>query len=59
MCKALEDMRSEVAREAAERVSVEAAMRLIANGKLTFEEIASVTDLSEGKVRELSKTKTD
>ena len=58
MCKVLEDMRSEVAREVAretaERERKEIAMRLIAQGKLSLEEIASVSDLSEEKVRELA-----
>ena len=54
MCKVLEDMRNETA----ERRSIEIAIRLIAQGKLSFEEIASVSDLSEEKVRELAQQRT-
>ena len=62
MCKALEDMRTEVAREAAreaiERNSIETALRLITQGKLTLEEIAEGTSLPIEKIQELAKQKT-
>ena len=62
MCKALEDMRTEVAREAAreaiERNSIETALRLIAQGKLTLEEIAEGTSLPIETIQELAKQKT-
>ena len=54
MCKVLEDMRNETA----ERRSIEIAIKLIAQGKLSFEEIASVSDLSEEKVKELAQQRT-
>ena len=54
MCKLLEDMRNESAREAAELKSIEIAKRLIAQGKLSLEDIADAADLPVEKVRELS-----
>ena len=54
MCKVLEDMRNETAREAAELKSIEIAKRLIAQGKLSLEDIADAADLPVEKVRELS-----
>ena len=50
MCKVLEDMRNETA----ELRSIEIAERLIAQGKLSFEEIAEVADLTTEKVKELA-----
>ena len=62
MCKVLEDMGTEVAREAAreaiERNSIEIAMRLIAQGKLNLAEIAEGKCLPIEKVQELAKQKT-
>ena len=54
MCKVLEDMRNETAREAAELKSIEIAKRLIAQGKLSLEDIADAAELPVEKVRELS-----
>ena len=54
MCKVLEDMRNETAREAAELKSIEIAKRLIAQGKLSLEDIAEAADLPVEKVREIS-----
>ena len=54
MCKVLEDMRNETAREAAELKSIEIAKRLIAQGKLSLEDIADAADLPVEKVREIS-----
>ena len=48
--KALEDMRN----EAEYNSSVEIAMRMIARGKFTLEEIAEDTGLALSKVQELS-----
>lgn len=50
MSKALEDMRN----EAEYNISVEIAMRMIARGKFTLEEISEYTDLALSKVQELS-----
>ena len=50
MCKVLEDMRNETA----ERKSIEIVKRLIAQGKLSLEDIAEAADLPVEKVRELS-----
>ena len=48
MCKVLEDMRYEVAKEAAECQSIEIAKRLIAQGKLSLEDIAhAATELAD------------
>ena len=40
MCKVMEDMRKEAAREAAKRNSIEIARELLAMDKLSYEEIA-------------------
>ena len=62
MCKVLEDMRKEVAEEAAreaeERKSIEIALRLISDGRMSFEEIAGFTALPLEKVRELAQQRT-
>ena len=50
MCKAIEDMRNETEYNS----SVEIAMRMIARGKVTLEEIAEYTGLAFSKVQELS-----
>lgn len=43
MCKAMEDMRNEAAKEAAGKNSIETAMSLLLLGKLTYAEIAQAT----------------
>jgi len=50
MCKVLEDMKNETA----ERNSIEIVKRLIAQGKLSLEDIAEAVNLPVEKVRELS-----
>ena len=50
MSKVIEDMR----KEAEYNSSVEIAMRMIARGKFTIEEIAEDTGLALSKVQELS-----
>ena len=40
MCKAMEDMRNEAAREAAKLNSIDMARMLLALGKLSYEDIA-------------------
>lgn len=55
MCKALEDMRNETARETAEKTKVENALNLLKLGKLSFEEIANAIGLSVERITELAK----
>ncbi|MCR5129217.1 MAG: PD-(D/E)XK nuclease family transposase [Lachnospiraceae bacterium] len=59
MCKALEDMRNEVARETAretaEKTKVENALNLLKLGKLSFEEIANAIGLSVERITELAR----
>ena len=50
MCKVLEDMRNETAMNEREKM----AKRLIAQGKLSLEDIAEAADLPVEKVREIS-----
>ena len=57
MCKVLEDMRTEVARETAEREKAKIAMRMIADG-IEPEKIAAYSGLTLEKVQELAKEKT-
>ena len=57
MCKVLEDMRNEVAREAIERNSIETALRMIADG-MPVELVAKYAMLPIEKVQELAKQKT-
>ncbi len=54
MCKVLEDMRTEVARETAERKSVEIALNLFKLEKLSLEEIAESAGLPLERVKELA-----
>ena len=54
MCKAMEEMRNEAAIEATQKNNIEKALRLIHLGKLSFEEIALVCDLSVTAVTELA-----
>ena len=57
MCKIMEDMRNEAAREAAQKAEQNKAKRtavhLIKLGKMTLEEIAEATELSLDIVKEL------
>ena len=54
MCKALEDMRREVAEETAEQMRVDHAIKLIKIGKLSFDEIAEAVDFPLDKVKEIA-----
>jgi predicted HTH domain antitoxin len=54
MCKAIEDMRNEAAREAEAIKSVKIALKLIERGKETFEEIAEDSGLTLEEVQELA-----
>lgn len=58
MCKVMEDMRSEAAREAAHARSVENARRMLASGKLTDADIAEFSGLTLEEVKALAKDKT-
>ena len=49
MCRAMEEMRNETARE----TSLETAKNLFLIGKLTYEEIAQATKLTVEEVKEL------
>ena len=53
MCKIMEDMRNEAAREAAQNKAKRTAVHLIKLGKMTLEEIAEATELSIDIVKEL------
>ena len=53
MCRVLEDMRNEVAKETKEKTKLEAAKNLIKNGKLSSEEIAAVLKMPVKKVKAL------
>ena len=57
MCKAMEDMRNEAAKEAARKNSIETAKSLLLLGKLTYAEIAQATKLTVDEVEELDKKK--
>ncbi len=57
MCRAMEEMRNEAAREAARKTSLETAKSLLLIGKLTYEEIALVTKLTVNEVKELDNKK--
>ena len=49
MCKIMEDMRNEAARDKAKKMAV----YLIKSGKMTLEEIAEATELSIDTIKEL------
>jgi len=53
MCKIMEDMRNEAAREATQNKAKKTAVHLIKLGKMTLEEIAEATELSLDLVKEL------
>ena len=57
MCKVMEDMRNEAAKEAARQNSIETAKSLLLLGKLTYAEIAQATKLTVDEVEELDKKK--
>lgn len=54
MCKAMEDMRKEAAEQAVEQEKISRVKNLLKLGKLSFEEIANVMELSVEKVKELA-----
>ena len=53
MCRAMEEMRNEAAREAAHERSVENAKTVLESGKLTYEEIAKFSSLPLEEVKAL------
>ena len=57
MCKVMEDMRNEAAKEAARKNSIETAKSLLLLGKLTYAEIAQATKLTFDEFEELDKKK--
>ena len=53
MCRVLEEMRNETAKEAAELKSIEIAQRMLADG-MAFEKVAEYSGLKLEKVQELA-----
>lgn len=53
MCKAMEDMRNEAAREAARAKTLSIARRMLRTGKYTYEDIADVLEISVDEVKAL------
>ena len=51
MCKAMEDMRNEAAREADKDRMVKIARRMLNFGQYTYEDIADVLEVSVDEVR--------
>ena len=54
MCKAMEDMRNEAAKEAERLKAIQFAINLLNRGKETFEEIAEDSGLTLAEVQELA-----
>ena len=54
MCRAFEEIAFEAAKEAKHDANVEAAMKMIARGRMTLEEISEDSGLSLDEVRELA-----
>lgn len=57
MCDILDEMKNEARNEAKNKTMIETAQKLLANGKLSYEEIAECSGLSLDKVRELAGNK--
>ena len=57
MCKAMEDMRNEAAREAVKENAIKAARSFLALGKLSYEEIANSLGLTVDEVKALDESK--
>lgn len=53
MCKAMEDMRNEAAREATKAKTVSIARRMLKLGKYTYEDIADILEISVDEVKAL------
>ena len=54
MCKAMEDMRKEAAREAEKMKAIRSARLMLEDGTLTYEKIAAFTELTVKEVEELA-----
>lgn len=61
MCRAMEDMRNEAAREAAQKAkhekAIEVAKRLLASGKMSYDEIAQMVELPVEEIKTLDAKK--
>ena len=61
MCKAMEDMRNEAAREAALKADkarmIKTARRMLKAGKYTYEDIADVLEISVDEVKTLTESR--
>lgn len=57
MCKVMEDMRNEAAREADKARMVKIAQRMLNSGKYTYEDIADVLEISVDEVKALDESK--
>ena len=57
MCKVMEDMRNEAAREADKARMVKIAQRMLNSGKYTYEDIADVLEISVDEVKTLTESK--
>lgn len=57
MCDILDEMKNEARNEAKNKTMIENAQKLLANGKLSYEDIAEYSGLSLEKVRELAGNK--
>ena len=57
MCKVMEDMRNEAAREAVKENAIKAARSFLALGKLSYEEIANSLGLTVDEVKALDESK--
>ena len=54
MCKAMEDMRNEAAREAEKMKAIRMARLMIEDGKLNYEDIAMYTELTLEEVEKIA-----
>ena len=57
MCKAMEEMRNEAAREADKARMVKTARRMLNSGKYTYEDIADVLEIGVDEVKTLTEDK--
>ena len=57
MCKAMEDMRNEAAREADKARMVRIARRMLSSGKYTYEDIADALEISVDEVKTLTESR--
>ena len=57
MCKVMEDMRNEAAREADKARMVKIARRMLNSGKYTYEDIADVLEVSVDEVKTLTENR--